>query len=295
MWLCVLKASSDLVQSFKTANDGSIRAIRVFIDGESLVETACIPSQADSTWEQDVPDHAKVRDKMLYAATKATLTKELGDSKFIDFMHTTHKDEVTLSGYEKHLKHKEAEAPLTEREIENEKVRQTEVGADIGTSTRRINATSIGLPISNAALDALTQYKESQINTAIFVIEGDTETIGIHEVKNAAKPSDLHDALEASQPCFLLYRTMDDGKSVFAYVCPPSSKVKSRMVYSSSKASFLQCCQTDYELSFELKVELDSMQELNDAYFKDQFGEASKPSQAPPKPAFAKPTRPGRR
>jgi twinfilin-like protein len=36
-----------------------------------------------------VPDNAKVRDKMLYASTRATLTKELGDYRFVDSMWGT--------------------------------------------------------------------------------------------------------------------------------------------------------------------------------------------------------------
>jgi twinfilin-like protein len=38
-----------------------------------------------------VPDHAKVRDKMLYASTRATLTKELGDYRFADSIYGTEK------------------------------------------------------------------------------------------------------------------------------------------------------------------------------------------------------------
>lgn len=38
-----------------------------------------------------VPDNAKVRDKMLYASTRATLTKELGDNRFSDNMYGTDK------------------------------------------------------------------------------------------------------------------------------------------------------------------------------------------------------------
>ncbi|KAI8838383.1 hypothetical protein BC829DRAFT_404386, partial [Chytridium lagenaria] len=167
---------------------------------------------------QYVPDHAKVRDKMLYAASKATLSKELGDSKFIDFFHTTNKEEVTLEGYGKHLKHKEAEAPLTEREIENERVRKTEVGADIGTSTRRTNATSIGLPVTDDVRGALEQFKENQINAAVFVIDGETESIGLHSAQAEVRPSALKDLVDSSQPCFLLYRTLTDQKTAFVYV-----------------------------------------------------------------------------
>lgn len=38
-----------------------------------------------------VPDHAKVRDKMLYASTRATLTRELGDYRFTDSIYGTEK------------------------------------------------------------------------------------------------------------------------------------------------------------------------------------------------------------
>ena len=38
-----------------------------------------------------VPDGAKVRDKMLYASTRATLTKELGDYRFVDNIYGTEK------------------------------------------------------------------------------------------------------------------------------------------------------------------------------------------------------------
>ena len=38
-----------------------------------------------------VPDNAKVRDKMIYASTRASLTKELGDNHFTDSIYGTTK------------------------------------------------------------------------------------------------------------------------------------------------------------------------------------------------------------
>ena len=38
---------------------------------------------------QYVPEKAKVREKMLFAASKATLTKELGDYKFVDSFYAS--------------------------------------------------------------------------------------------------------------------------------------------------------------------------------------------------------------
>lgn len=42
-----------------------------------------------------VPDNAKVRDKMLYASTRASLTKSLGDSHFTDSVYGT----AEVNGY----------------------------------------------------------------------------------------------------------------------------------------------------------------------------------------------------
>jgi twinfilin-like protein len=36
-----------------------------------------------------VPDNSKVRDKMLYASSRASLTKDLGDYRFVDSMWGT--------------------------------------------------------------------------------------------------------------------------------------------------------------------------------------------------------------
>jgi twinfilin-like protein len=44
-----------------------------------------------------VPDKAKIRDKMLYASTRATLTKELGDYRFADQVYGTDKVDPTLN------------------------------------------------------------------------------------------------------------------------------------------------------------------------------------------------------
>ena len=44
-----------------------------------------------------MPDKAKIRDKMLYASTRATLTKELGDYRFADQVYGTDKVDPPLN------------------------------------------------------------------------------------------------------------------------------------------------------------------------------------------------------
>ncbi|KAJ3100320.1 hypothetical protein HDU97_002360 [Phlyctochytrium planicorne] len=322
-----IKPSTDLIEQFKAASDGSIRAIKVQIEDETLIPVASLEEEADGSWEsgfgklegwldpkqacyilyrldtktsadefgwvllQYVPDHAKVRDKMLYAATKATLLKILGDSKFVDFVHTTNQSEVTLEGYKKHLEHKEADAPLTEKERENERVKQTEVGADIGASTRRSNVSGIGLPVSDEAQKGLAEFRDGAIKIAVFTIDTTSESIGLLASKSDGKPEDVRGIVQDSQPAFLLYRYED--KVAFVYICPPSSKVKSRMVYSSAKGAFIQFLQTDFNIVPDSRTELDTAQEVDETYLRDQLGFTVKAAPTT-RLAFAKPARPGR-
>ncbi|KAJ2003262.1 Twinfilin-1, partial [Coemansia sp. S85] len=76
-----------------------------------------------------VPDSAKVRAKMLYASSKAALTKSLGESYFVDDIFGTTREEFSPAGYRQHRRHVESSAPLTEREEEMQRIRQMESSA----------------------------------------------------------------------------------------------------------------------------------------------------------------------
>ena len=76
---------------------------------------------------QYVPEHATVREKMLYASTKVSLSKDLGDSNFSEYIYATVPEDVTLNGYCQYVKHSAAEAPLTEREQELQNIKRCEV------------------------------------------------------------------------------------------------------------------------------------------------------------------------
>ncbi|VDP94809.1 unnamed protein product [Echinostoma caproni] len=69
-----------------------------------------------------VPERATVRDKMLYASTRATLRKQFGE-------HLIKEDisDVTLNGFKKYLTMKSAPAPLTAAEQEKADVLKHEV------------------------------------------------------------------------------------------------------------------------------------------------------------------------
>ena len=55
---------------------------------------------------------------MLYASTKATLKKEFGQSQIKDDYFATAKEEMTLSGYKKHIVLMESPCVLSKEELE---------------------------------------------------------------------------------------------------------------------------------------------------------------------------------
>ena len=55
---------------------------------------------------------------MLYASTKATFKKEFGGGQLREEYYANMKEEVTLSGYKRHLKSEAAPGPLSREEEE---------------------------------------------------------------------------------------------------------------------------------------------------------------------------------
>ncbi|KAF9920912.1 hypothetical protein FBU30_009122 [Linnemannia zychae] len=105
-----------------------------------------------------VPDVAPIRQKMIYAATRATLTKDLGDSHFTDSIYGTHKNDFTLDGYKKHRASLAAPKPLSERERQLAEIRANEktlVESMKGGAYRKAHAPGMSFPLTERAVAAL--------------------------------------------------------------------------------------------------------------------------------------------
>lgn len=63
-----------------------------------------------------------MRQKMLYASTKATLKQEFGGGQIRDDLYGNVKEDITLDGYKKHLMSAAAPGPLSREEMEREEV-----------------------------------------------------------------------------------------------------------------------------------------------------------------------------
>ncbi|KAF9178206.1 Twinfilin-1 [Haplosporangium sp. Z 767] len=184
-------ASSKLADAWKqaTAVNSNVRAVKVSIINEALEDDGIF--DINGSFEKDfsivhdnlaekqpayflvrlgdsksadwiflcyVPDVAPIRQKMLYAATRATLTKDLGDSHFKDSIYGTNKGDFTLESYKKHRASLEAPKPLTERERQLAEIHANEkamVESMKGGAYRKSHAPGMTFPLTERAVAAL--------------------------------------------------------------------------------------------------------------------------------------------
>ncbi|KAI9101339.1 hypothetical protein DFS34DRAFT_614047 [Phlyctochytrium arcticum] len=326
-----IRPSQELLDAFAAAaQTQTTRALKVSLSEESLTLAQDIP--VTGSWEDDftlvtpllkpteptfilyrkdttntsgahewillqyVPDQAKVREKMLYASSKATLLKELGDARFVDTLYGTLPEELNLNGYRKYITHKEAAAPLTEREQEAQAVRKAESSAEISISSRRSHAQGVSFPFSEPTKQALSDLKSGEVNAVILRVDVKEEVIELDQAANI-KVENVVALITPDVPRFVFITVKsDDGSSntMFVYICPPTSNVKERMLYSASRANVVGYVTEELALPVQKKYEVDSAKEIDIATFADDLPQKGDTSSPLPRPAFARPARPGR-
>ncbi|RXW18882.1 hypothetical protein EST38_g6968 [Candolleomyces aberdarensis] len=325
-----ISPSQDLASKFAEAIESkSVRFIKASIQNESIVHDESIP--ISGSFEEDlnilqedhilhpdtpayvfvkqdppspdwlaifyVPDTAKVRDKMLYASTRASLLKSLGSTLFTDSIFATNKQDLTPSAYLAHQRHQAAPKPLSSREQEIADLRVAENAA-------------ASYEEAEQAIARLAQG--DQYTIVILTIDPPSETLHLHSSEDIAI-TNLASSLPASEPCYALLawpytdNSVVKREIVFIYSCPSSSPIKNRMLYSSgSGGTYLSAKNIIIETSSDVtvasrKIETSDPSELDEAYLTQELGrsDSTAASESPvtstaPKP-FAKPRGPGRR
>ncbi|KPJ11291.1 Twinfilin [Papilio machaon] len=199
-----IQANAELKKYFTKCRDGKIRVLKVSIDNEQLILSKY--QQVKGSWEHDFdkyvpslvvddlpcyilyrfdstnsvghewlllswsPDSAPVRQKMLYASTKATLKQEFGTAHIKDEMHATSKDEVSLKGYKAHLTGVNAPAPLTDREEALKELQQNEHSPNYGTDSRQSTMGGVAFPITQDAKQGIIDLQHGSYNYLQFKI-----------------------------------------------------------------------------------------------------------------------------
>ncbi|KAJ1643205.1 Twinfilin-1 [Coemansia asiatica] len=310
-----IRVSENLSAVFKDAlASEDVRAIRVNIADEALEATATHPAQSD--FEQDfgrvgdllqdaepsyvlvrldsdnssgqdtgakwllctyVPDSAAVRAKMLYASTKASLTKSLGESFFVDEIFGTTKNEFSLDGYRQHRRHVESSAPLTERELEMQRIKDLEsTAAEVPTmDSRRSHVAENKLNMADEVTEALSEYAAGSVNFAMLAFDFSNESFVLDRKGSLQSHGELAQAVPSDEPRFVLY-WYDSMTSVFVYSCPTDSNIRHRMVYSASKYGFLVTIEK-MGVKVDAKLEVDApTQDLTPAALEEEVSSRTK-------------------
>uniref|UniRef100_A0A3P8X2K4 Twinfilin n=1 Tax=Cynoglossus semilaevis TaxID=244447 RepID=A0A3P8X2K4_CYNSE len=223
------------------------------------------------------PDQSPVKQKMLYAATRATLKKEFGGGHVKYEMFGTAEEDVCLLGYQHHVTSCSGPAPLTLAEQELQRIKITEVRGSWESAKR-----------------ALQQLAQRHVNYVQLRLDVEKEIIELVH-SNPTEIVDLPRRVPKDTPRyhFFLYKHSHEGDClesvVFIYSMPGySCSIKERMLYSSCKSRLLEEVERDYGLEVAKKLEIDDGDELTQQFLYDEVH----PKQHALKQAFAKPRGP---
>ncbi|XP_061147427.1 uncharacterized protein LOC133162319 isoform X4 [Syngnathus typhle] len=256
------------------------------------------------------PDQSPVRQKMVYAATRATLKKEFGGGHIKDELFGTMEDDVCFQGYLRHMTSSCSPAPLTAAEQELQRIRVTEdkvvwderrrigiprarVPVEFGIDKRV--SQGLAFPLQEEAKRALQQLKQKRINYIQLRLDVEKETIElVHTKPTETRELPYRIPTDSPRYHFFNFKHSHQGRTqealVFIYSMPGyTCSIKERMLYSSCKNRLLEEVEKDYQLEVTKKMEIDS----GDSLTEDFLYEEVHPMEHALKQAFAKPRGPG--
>lgn len=325
-----IKANQELKKFFAKCKDGKIRFIKISIEEEQLV--LADHKDVKNNWEKDFdkyvtpsiqenqpcyilyrldtknssghewlliswsPDTAPIRQKMLYASTKATLKQDFGSSQIKEELHGTMASEVTLNGYLKHKKSAAAPAPLSMREEELQEIRRTEVNTNISVDTKQQTLSGVAFPITEDAKQAIIDMARGTYDYLQFRIDIEQETIHLVCAENIPLEK-LPSKVPTDSGRYHLYKFRHTHEGdymeniVFIYSMPGySCPIKERMLYSSCKNPLTDTI-TNLGIAIIKKLEIDSGDELQEKNLYEELH----PTLSLHRPKFAKPKGPPNR
>ncbi|CAH8540216.1 unnamed protein product [Heterobilharzia americana] len=206
-----------------------------------------------------VPESSDVRQKMLYASTKATIRKQFGDNLIKDDLVGDTTDDINLEAYKRHVENKGAPGPYTDAEIEIAGVRTAEVSTGLHSSYQTIGGISFAL--SPESRPALKNFSQGTCDYVQLMIEISNEMIRVCKTYDHITPQGVAKACSEKEGRYHLYRFrylhegQDRSATFFIHtISGYESSVKSRMLYSSCKAALLTQLEREFQLTFDHRL-----------------------------------------
>jgi len=255
-------------------------------DGETFLWTLV-------TWS---PDMAHTRQKMLYAATKATFKKQFGDGQIKDDYYANQREDVSLAGYKKHLAHEAAPGPLSQQELEMKEIKESESRVEISINSKHNTLSALAFPFDQAALDSLQKYQAGQVDYVQLAIDLSGERVVLASAGQCSL-AELGGRVPTDQARYHLFRFSHthEGDSlqsnVFIYSMPGYAvPIKERMMYSSCRNAVVDVLEQTSGIPLDKKVEVDNGSELTEEFLYSELH----PVVSLNRPKFSKPKGPSR-
>jgi len=152
-----------------------------------------------------VPDAAPVRQKMLFASTRHSLTRELGTEHFRDHIFATDPRDLSPLGFRENDAHARLDAPLTEEESALGAVKRAEAEAGAGAAMREIHLSkSLAMPVADDALAALREIGNGGGDGMVVLVRLLSESGSCHLSLSPLSPLSL---FRSHSPLFLSFTT----------------------------------------------------------------------------------------
>lgn len=223
------------------------------------------------------PDNSPVREKMLYASTKATLKKEFGGGQISDEIFGTVTDDISLSGFKKHKDSKGQAAPLSFAEEELQMIRKKESGVDIGVDTKYQTVQGVAFPISEPAIAALFDMRDMKINYVQLSIDLTKEQINL-EGTPSTDILELPRRILKDHARYHLFRFPhthegDYQESIFFIYSMPGYNVsiKERMLYSSCKSPLVDVVENKIGVPVAKRIEISEGRDLTKEFLHNEL------------------------
>mmetsp|Transcript_4426 Transcript_4426/g.5130 ORF Transcript_4426/g.5130 Transcript_4426/m.5130 type:complete len:378 (+) Transcript_4426:86-1219(+) len=237
-----------------------------------------------------VPDGCKVRSRMLYASAGEDIKQRLGHSNFKADVHVTDTAELTPAQIYNHVRREAKDLPLNEKEI----LLKEEKKAAFQLKANAMNV--VPFKTDEKFMDALSKFGSQELNLLEILVTG-KECIEAGSLVSSSSSDLSSSTIEKAEPRFYLVRrpTLSANVTYFVYTCPENSKVRSRMLFSTSKAAVTNyLAENGIEVSKFVEVsdpaEIDSMFLGLESSVKTSSSNDVELKQ----PVISKPSRPGR-
>jgi twinfilin-like protein len=245
----VFRAAGELPYSEQDAPAAFEGVRREFIrDGEAcyvVFDEGTVPWMLMSF----VPDNAHVKAKMQSATGVAALRKGLGAvGQLAREVQWSSVEDVAYTTAEASEAARKQDTESLMSEVEKLSIEDARVSASIvasGSHNSTQSATGLAFPMAEPARAALARFRDGALGLLVLAIE-DELVVSRATAEAAPAAGELAARLEASSPCYVLYRWAHERAAaatsavLFLYMCPEDAPVKQKMLHASSKGAMLQ-------------------------------------------------------